>query len=53
MLEVQIEAAKENLRRAIIQEDEASLEFDLLQPPTVSYDEIIYSETIPNSDEVD
>jgi hypothetical protein len=50
MLEVQIEAAKENLRRAIIQGDEASLEFDLLQPPTVHYDKIIFSETVPEDD---
>lgn len=50
MLEVKIEAAKENLRRAIIEQDEASLEFELLQPPTVSYGEIIGSETVPDSD---
>lgn len=47
MLEVKIEAAKENLRRAIIGSDEAALEYELLQSPVVSYDEIICSETAP------
>lgn len=40
-LEVEIEAAKENLRRAIIQNDEAALEYNLLRPPTVSYNKIV------------
>jgi hypothetical protein len=44
---VKIEAAKENLRRAIIAGDQAALEVDLLQSPVVSYDEIICSETAP------
>ena len=47
MLEVKIEAAKENLRRAIIARDQAVLEVDLLQPPTVSYDEIEFSQILP------
>ena len=47
MLEVQIEAAKEKLKRVSIEFEEAALQHDLLQPPTVSYDEIICSETVP------
>jgi hypothetical protein len=51
MLEVKIEAAKENLRRAIIGSDEAALEYELLQSPVVSYDEIICSETAAEEDD--
>jgi hypothetical protein len=49
ILEVRIEAAKEELRRAILDLDKAALEYNLLQPPTVSYDKIISSETIPEN----
>ncbi|MHC4882008.1 MAG: GumC domain-containing protein [Planctomycetota bacterium] len=47
MLEVHIEAAKENLRRALIEMREFQLQIDLLQSPIVSYDKIISSETPP------
>ena len=42
MLEAQIEAAKENLRRALIERSESTLQIDLLQPPVISYDKIEY-----------
>ncbi|MHC4987570.1 MAG: hypothetical protein ACYTFX_03605, partial [Planctomycetota bacterium] len=47
MLEAKIEAAKENLKRALIEEREFALQIDLLQSPIVSYDKIISSETPP------
>jgi hypothetical protein len=47
MLEVQIQAAKENLRRALIEMRGFQLQIDLLQSPTVSYDKIVSYEEVP------
>lgn len=50
ILEVQIQAARENLHRAIVEADAFRAQIGQIMPPKVSYDEIMALETSPKED---
>ena len=50
ILEVHIQAVRENLHRAITEADAFKAQMDQIMPPKVSYDEITALETVPKAD---